>query len=56
MWCSGLEFITLTVGIPEHDRMEYLRVAKAYERDKNFEKAYEYYKLAAEVGTVYEHF
>ena len=55
MWDDCLNFITLTTGVPEHDRLEYLRVAKAYEREDDFEMANKYYKLAAEVGTIYEH-
>ena len=55
MWDDCLTFITLTTGIPEHDRLEYLRVAKAYERKQDFEMANKYYRLAAEVGTFYEY-
>ena len=54
MWHDCLNFITLTTGMPEHDRLEYLRVAKAYEKENNLEQANEYYRLAAEVGTIYE--
>lgn len=55
MWSECLRFMTLTVGVPEHDRLEYLRVAKAYEEDGKTELANIYYKRAAEVGTIYEH-
>jgi CRISPR/Cas system CSM-associated protein Csm4 (group 5 of RAMP superfamily) len=55
MWDDCLNFITLTTGIPEHDRLEYLKVAKAYEQGNDIEQANIYYKLAAEVGTIYEH-
>ena len=50
-----LNFITLTTGIPEHDRLEYLRVAKAYEKENNLEQANKYYRLAAEVETIDEY-
>ena len=39
MWDDCLNFITLTTGVPEHDRLEYLRVAKAYEKENDFEMA-----------------
>ena len=55
MWHNCLNFITLTTGMPEHDRLEFLRVAKAYEKEQDFEMANKYYRLAAEVGTIYEH-
>lgn len=55
MWHNCLNFITLTTGMPEHDRLEFLRVAKAYEKEQDFEMANKYYRLAAEVRTIYEH-
>ena len=50
MWDEWMDKWPLITGCCEHhDRLQYLKVAYAYEREGNKDETYKYYKLAAEV-------